>query len=167
MTVQKQFLWIMILLLPILPSYVGAEEKLDRVSTVFNQVSIKADGKRDRKPVASLSEVKPGEEIVAVLTYRNNGTKPVQNLPLTDPIPNGLQYLSASISKSSMGLSANLSVSVNGGKTYGELSRLTVPVTHEEPRPAEQKEVTHVRWIITSDIAPGEEIYVSLRTQMK
>ncbi len=148
----------------VFPCRAQAEGSLKLIGTVF-EVKVKGEEKVERKTV-TFTELTSGMEVFSVMTYKNIGEKPVKDVVITDPVPKALEYISASISKSG-GLSADLSVSVDGGKTYGDLSRLTVPVVDGEPRAAEPKEVTHVRWLLKTMINPEEEIYVSFRTRVK
>ena len=48
-----------------------------------------------------------------------------------------------------------LIVSVDGGKSFGTLSQLSVMAEDGGSRPADQADVTHVRWTLPS-VAPGE-----------
>ncbi len=163
-TMMKKLQLLIIGIALLVPSWVQAEMKL--VGTRFDEIYVQGDGKKERNPINSLSEATAGQEVIYILTYKNEGKTAVKDVLMTDPIPKELEFISASIS-TLKGLSADLSVSVNGGKAYGELSHLTVLVTGGEPRAAEQKDVTHVRWLVKSAIVQDEEIFISFRTRMK
>lgn len=65
---------------------------------------------------------------------------------VTNPLPSAVALASDSAS--------GTEVSVDGGKTWGQLGSLKVAGTEGTPRAATAADVTHVRWIIPS-IAPG------------
>jgi hypothetical protein len=58
-------------------------------------------------------------------------------------------------------------VSVDGGKTYDTLSRLTVTDADGKRRAAKSSDVTHVRWSLKSAVKPGEEGKVSFRAKVE
>lgn len=93
--------------------------------------------------------VVPGDRIRVTLTFANNGTAPAAGLNLTNPIPDGLVYDDTADP-------TGFSVSINGGKTFGPLAALTVPVTGADARAAVAADVTHVRWLWPDAVAPGQ-----------
>lgn len=92
-------------------------------------------------------KVVPGNHLVFLTSYRNSGDKPVDNFVVTNPVPSAVMLESAD--------SGRFDVSIDGGKTWGKLSQLTVAKPGAAPRAAQGSDVTHVRWVIAS-IAPGE-----------
>ena len=91
-------------------------------------------------------KVVPGNHLVFITKYRNTGDKPVDHFVVTNPVPSPVALESAGAD--------NFDVSVDGGKTWGKLSGLTVVKPGAAPRAAEAADVTHVRWEIPV-IAPG------------
>jgi len=142
---------------------VGAAGALQLSNEVFQEIEIKApDGKIERKTVPA-ARVVPGTEVVYVITYRNDGDKPAEKVTVTNPVPKELEYVTAA---SIAGESAP-DVSVDGGKNYGALSRLTVTSADGKSRPATSADVTHVRWALKSIVKPGDEGKVSFRAKLK
>ena len=88
------------------------------------------------------SRVIPGNEVIYVINYRNVGDQPLENVAITNPIPEQLVYVDAA------GAVPVTSVSVDDGAEYGALAALTVPGPDGQPRPATSADVTHLRWIV-------------------
>jgi uncharacterized repeat protein (TIGR01451 family) len=144
-------------------SHVGAAHALVLTNEVFQEIEIKGpNGKIERKTVPA-NKVVPGTEVFYVITYKNDGDKPAEKVIVTNPVPKELEYVTAA---SIAGESA-AEVSVDGGKNYGALSRLTVAGADGKPRPATTSDVTHVRWSLKSIVEPGDEGKVSFRAKLK
>ena len=93
--------------------------------------------------------VVPGDRVRISLTFTNNGTKPASGVVIANPIPQALMFDGTNDVE-------DFSVSADGGKKYGALASLTVPVEGAAPRPATAADVTHVRWQWPDAIAPGQ-----------
>lgn len=93
--------------------------------------------------------VVPGDRVRITLTFKNNSTAPATGLNITNPIPEGLAFNSTNDT-------TDFSVSVDGGKSFGALASLTVPVEHAAPRAATLSDVTHVRWLWSQPVAPQQ-----------
>lgn len=103
-----------------------------------------ADGKF--KLVAP-DKVVPGDTLVFITSYSNSGATPVTNFMIVNPVPASVKLSPES--------AAHLEVSVDGGKSFGMLSQLTVPDANGKPRAATPDDVTHLRWTITR-LAQGQ-----------
>jgi hypothetical protein len=91
--------------------------------------------------------VLPGEPLVIMLEYKNNGAKQAANFVINNPIPAAVSYTGVE--------QPWATVSVDGGKTFGALAALKAPNVKGELRPAIPADVTHVRWKFAQPIAPG------------
>ena len=89
----------------------------------------------------------PGDRLVFGTDYANNGTEAVRNFNVTNPLPAAVRLAPDA--------DPALTVSVDGGKSWGKLSELQVTATDGTTRAATHEDVTHVRWVLAS-IAPGE-----------
>ncbi|WP_428629077.1 hypothetical protein [Sphingopyxis sp.] len=108
-----------------------------------------ADGREATKTYTSPEVVVPGDRIRLTLIFTNNGAAPAAGVNLTNPIPAALIFDGTSDT-------AGFSVSVDGGKTFGALASLTIPITGAAPRPAVAADVTHVRWLWPDPVAPAQ-----------
>jgi len=140
-----------------------AEGGLTLTKEVFQEVEVKGeDGKISRKMVPATTVV-PGTEVFFVVTYENHGEKPAENVVITNPVPKELEYITSPVAESI----AHLKVSVDDGKAYDDLKRLEVKGPNGKVRPARASDVTHARWVLLSDVAPGEKGSVSFRARLK
>lgn len=103
-------------------------------------------GGKEQRVLQDPQVVVPGDKLVFSTNYRNTSSETVRNFVVTNPLPNG-------VALAPEGADA-LSVSVDGGKTYGKLSTLTVSDGQGGTRPAVAADVTHLRWIL-GEVAPG------------
>lgn len=120
------------------PVSLAGDVKVDRIVTENGQT---------RHVLLQPDKVVPGERLVFTTSYRNSGTKPIQNFVVTNPLPPAVSLADGS--------DAALVVSVDGGAHWGPLARLTVSDGKGGTRPAQPADVTHLRWTI-AQIAPGE-----------
>lgn len=90
--------------------------------------------------------VTPGDRLVFSTSYQSQSARALTRFVVTNPIPANVAFLSAS--------GSDATVSVDGGKSWGVLGKLTKNVDGSLPRPAQAGDVTHVRWIVAT-IAPG------------
>lgn len=90
--------------------------------------------------------VVPGDALLFTTQYRNAGTVAIRNFVVTNPLPEAVSLSADGADK--------LTVSVNGGKTFGKLAALRVAGADGKARPAQAGDVTHIRWILPV-LAPG------------
>lgn len=108
-----------------------------------------ADGGPPTKSYVDPKVVVPGDRIRVALTFTNNAAAPASGVTLVNPIPEGLVFDGTADA-------ADFTVSTDGGKIFGALASLTVPVEGAAPRAATAADVTHVRWLWPDAIAPGK-----------
>ena len=100
----------------------------------------------EKTVLATPKVVVPGNRLLFSTSYRNESAAPVQNFVVTNPVPEGIAVAAPD--------AASLTVSVDGGKTWGKLAALAVKDAKGVARPAQAADVTHVRWTLAT-IAPG------------
>jgi uncharacterized repeat protein (TIGR01451 family) len=103
--------------------------------------------------------VTPGDPLVFVLHYQNNSASPATDFVVTNPIPESVSYVSAE--------SAGSVLSVDGGRTWGELAALSVRNADGTSRPAVAADVTHIRWRIAQPIPAGGRGELRFRGMVK
>jgi uncharacterized repeat protein (TIGR01451 family) len=141
----------------------AAQGTLQLTNEVFQEVATTgADGKKTVKRVPAASVV-PGTEVIYVVTYRNVGKQPADNVVVTNPVPKELVLKSESTAVPG----ATVEYSADGGKNFGALAALRVSGADGKPRAAQAADVTHVRWKLAKSVKPGEQGSVSLRAVLK
>lgn len=132
---------------PVLP--LAAQETANAIVVTGDIKAVKTftgpDGKADTKLVEP-DTIVPGDRLVFINDYAHKGTEAVTNFVVTNKLPAEVR-LSPDADKA-------LTVSVDGGKTWGVLAALTVSNPDGTTRPATQADVTHVHWVLAS-VAPG------------
>ena len=97
------------------------------------------------------ARVLPGEELLFTVTYTNTGDQPAENITITNPVPEHMDY----VVRSATGDNASVSFSVDGGESFGVEQDLSITDAQGTQRPAAADDYTHVRWIVGSNVAPG------------
>lgn len=92
------------------------------------------------------TNVIPGDRLVFTTRYTNTIAEPVDDFVITNPLPAAVILLQ----------DGDFDVSVDGGKTFGRFSTLSVKLEDGADRPAELGDVTHIRWTLAR-LAPGEQ----------
>ena len=97
------------------------------------------------------TRVIPGELIVFTVTYSNRGEEPAENVSITNPVPNNMDYVDGSAS----GDNTTITFSVDGGNSFDTPQNLTITDAQGSQKPASAVDYTHIRWVVGSDVAPG------------
>ena len=129
-------------------------------NTAFREMSeIRADGQRKISLVGP-GTMLPGNTVVFVTHYSNEGTKPAERLVINSAVPAGTTYLGPNT-----GVAEPL-VSIDAGRNWGFLQSLRVG-SSTASRQAQAADVTNVRWLIAGPISPGANDNVSYRALIK
>lgn len=119
-----------------------------------------SDGRPPAKSYVSPEIVVPGDRIRVTLNFTNGGQAPAAGVNIVNPVPQALVFDGTDDIQ-------NFAVSVDGGKVFGALANLTVPVTGATPRAATAADVTHVRWTWADAVSPGETRTVAFFGKVK
>ena len=136
-----------LLLAASMPAQALAANQVALDNNVFvERVSVDAQGKQ-KILLEEPKVVVPGDRLVFVLNYRNAGAQPADKFVITNPMPAAVRFADA-------GDTSPL-VSVDGGKQWGLLADLTIPMSDGSRRSAQPADVTHVRWAFQKPIPVG------------
>lgn len=131
--------------------------KLD--TAVYQDVQVKgADGKVTTKRQAPKNVV-PGDEVIYQMTYTSNANAAASNVVIDNPLPAELTFIKVE------GTPAT-AVSIDGGKTWGQLAELKVKLADGTSRPAQPSDITSLRWVIAT-IAPGGKGTIAYHARVK
>jgi uncharacterized repeat protein (TIGR01451 family) len=155
----------MVLLL--VPASLPAQQKsaieLQSIAEV-EKVEKNAQGEKEvKRQAAATAKVVPGDVVIFTTRYVNTSDKPVSNVTIMNPVPEHMAYLD----KSAEGKGARIDYSVDSGKTYAAIDKLTVKDSAGKTRPAAAQDYTHIRWVLTAPLAPGGTGSVSFKAQLK
>ncbi|HET6350135.1 MAG TPA: hypothetical protein VFH88_13730 [Candidatus Krumholzibacteria bacterium] len=124
-------------------------------------------GEKGEEQFAPANEVHPQDVIEYRLTYANQGAEVVHNMSITDPVPDGCQYVEKTAKKPGAGV---VEFSVDGGKSFhawpvkitkktADGKDVTVDATSDM--------VTHIRWTLNGDLKPKGEVTFAYRAKVK
>lgn len=138
---------ILILLAFLLPSAALAQNQVALNSEVFVERATQDANGQPRVSLEAPAVVTPGDQLVFVLSYRNNGAAPASDFTVTNPLPDSVSFAGTE--------SAGAVYSVDGGRNWGALAALQVRTPDGSSRPAALADVTHVRWRLALAIPVG------------
>jgi len=102
--------------------------------------------------LVAAARVLPGEELLFTVTYTNSGNQSAENITIVNPVPEHMDY----VLRSASGDDAAVTFSVDGGESFTTEQDLSITDAQGTKRPAAAEDYTHVRWIVGSDVAPGD-----------
>ena len=105
------------------------------------------------------ARVVPGDSLVFVLSYKNASAEPATDFVVTNPLPAAVTYTGHE--------GQAPEVSIDGGKSWGQLADLKVAEADGTERAAEARDVTHVRWAFANAIPAGQAGKLSFRGVVK
>ncbi len=127
------------------------------------EVTIKTEDGREEVKRVPAAKVPPGEAVIFTLHAKNNGEKPANDVIVTDPIPEHMDYVDGSVSEGG----ARVTFSVDGGKSFAAKEKLKVRGEDGALRAALATDFTHIRWQLETPLAPGEAREVSFRARVE
>ena len=139
-------------------AYAADNVSLDQKVFVQREVPNGAGGTRTVLQTPDETKVTPGDRIVYVFSYHNQGAQAASGFNLVDPVPATVAFAGTDDSSAI--------VSVDGGKTWGPLPTLKVVQADGTQRNALPTDVTHVRWSFAT-IPAGQTGKLSFRGVVK
>lgn len=106
--------------------------------------------------------VVPGTIVIYTNTFTNQGAEAAEGLVVTNPIPENMVYFPAS----AIGDKTDITFSVDAGENFASEDALTMIGADGRPRPAEPKDITHIRWLVTAPLQSGETGQVEYRARL-
>jgi hypothetical protein len=128
----------------------GTQMFVERVSTDING--------RPRRTLASAERVSPGDALIVIVHWRNEGAFPVRDFAVTRPVPRGIR---PDLSDPAM------QVSIDGGAHWGRIDQLWLPTPLGGVRRAVAEDVTHVRWQLPEMVQPGRTGRLTYRAMIR
>lgn len=123
---------------------------VERVSTDVNG--------RTRRVLASADRVAPGDQLIVMVHWRNQGGQPLRDYALVRPLPKGVELDPSDPA---------LQVSVDGGVRWGRMADLWLPTPLGGVRRAVPADITHMRWPLPDSVPPGQTGRLSYRATIR
>jgi len=143
-----------------LPLWAHAQGSIELQNVAEVEVVVKgADGVITKKR-AIADKTTPGTEVIYTTTFRNIGTKSAGSINIKNPIPSNTLLVAGS----PWGEGVDITYSADGGKTWAPVDKIRIKdaATGKE-RPAALSELTHLRWSLRNELAPGKQGEVGFR----
>ncbi len=128
----------------------SAQQQLDVQTTVQKQIVVESEDGSTETQLVEAYNVVPGDTVVYTITFENVGNEPADDVVITNPISDVLEYVPGSATNGNM----RIEFSADGGQTFGLASELTI-VDGGVERPATTIDYTHVRWVMQSELEVG------------
>jgi uncharacterized repeat protein (TIGR01451 family) len=105
--------------------------------------------------------VVPGDQVIYTLEVRNTGAA-LEAPVIVHPIPEHMRY----VADSAVGPGAEVSYSVDGGRSFDRAENLKVPGKDGEARPALAADYTHIRWRLKNSLKANSVAFVRFRARV-
>ncbi|WP_295527235.1 hypothetical protein [Novosphingobium sp. Chol11] len=135
----------------IVPYTATAANPVQFASDVFIERFQPAPGGRTARTLERAERLQPGDRVIFVVNWKSARTR---EFTVTNPMPRAVSFQRSAV--------GDEEVSVDGGRTWGDLETLTVRDRDGQLRHAVPEDVTHLRWRIPGEIAAqgeGQMIY--------
>ena len=109
------------------------------------------------------SKVIPGDIVIYTVTFSNTGSEPAENVVITNPVPRHMEYVDGT----AFGPGADISFSIDGGRSWGTPDELVVTALDGSQRPAQASDYTDIRWILRNELQPGAQGFARFRTRLQ
>ncbi len=131
--------------------------KIKLINEAFVTKYEKKDSGTVAKKLLPAKRVVPGDLVTYVISYENTGDEAASKVVIKNPIPNNSQYHSSQ---------GNSQVSVDGGKSFGLLKKLSIK-ENGKLRAASERDVTHVKWNILKPLQAKAQGQVTFMTRLQ
>jgi uncharacterized repeat protein (TIGR01451 family) len=109
------------------------------------------------------TRVVPGDEVIYTLEVRNSSSAPAESVAFAIPIPAHMVY----VADSAIGPGAEVSYSVDGGRSFDKPENLVVHGPEGKSRPAAASDYTHIRWVLRHSLKVGSVALARFRAVLK
>ncbi len=123
---------------------------VERVTTDING--------RPRRILTSTDRTGPGDQVIVVVQWRNEGRQWARGQSIVRPVPRDVQI---DFSDPAMQLS------IDGGQHWGRMDQLWLPTPLGGIRRAVAADITHIRWTLPEEAAPGQTGRLSYRATIR
>jgi uncharacterized repeat protein (TIGR01451 family) len=107
--------------------------------------------------------VVPGDRVIYTLEVRNTGATALDAPVVTHPVPEHMRY----VADSAVGPGAEVSYSVDGGRSFDRAENLKVPGIDGRLRRAIAADYTDIRWQLKNTLKANSVAFVRFRALVK
>jgi uncharacterized repeat protein (TIGR01451 family) len=149
----------------LLAGFAAAQNTVDSLSVkaIAEVESKTVDGGRESVKLVSADRVVPGDRVIYTLEVRNAGATTIETPTVIHPIPEHMRY----VADSAVGPGAEVSYSIDGGKSFERAENLLVKSADGQSRPATAADYTHIRWHLKNNLKANSVAFVRFRALVK
>jgi uncharacterized repeat protein (TIGR01451 family) len=133
------------------------------IKAIAEVESKSTDGGRVSVKLVPADRVVPGDRVLYTLEVLNSSAAAVDEPVIIHPIPEHMRY----VADSAVGPGAEVSYSVDGGKTFDRSENLTLQGTDGQQRAAGAADYTHIRWHLKNSLKANSVAFVRFRALVK
>ena len=148
----------------LLPAIAMAAANIAVSITAEKEVIVTENGKKVVKAVPA-KQFAPGDTIIYTVNYTNTGNETATKAVIDDPVPQGTAYMT----NSATGEGADITFSIDKGKTYKKPTLLIYEVTvdgKKEKKTASPDLYTNIRWTVAT-VPAGASGKVGFKVRVK
>ena len=120
-------------------------------------------GGRDTVKLVAADRVVPGDRVIYTLEVRNTGPTALDTPVVTHPVPEHMRY----VADSAVGPGAEVTYSVDGGRSFERAENLKVPGADGRLRRALAADYTDIRWQLKNTLKANSVAFVRFRALVK
>jgi uncharacterized repeat protein (TIGR01451 family) len=121
------------------------------------------DNGREAVKLVPADRVVPGDRVLYTLEVRNAAATIVESPIVTHAVPEHMRYVAGS----AVGPGAEVTFSVDGGRSFGRTESLVVKGQDGKPRPAVAADYTDIRWQLKNGLKANSVAFVRFRALVK
>jgi len=133
------------------------------IRSVAEVESTSLDAGRKTVKLVPADRVVPGDRVLYTLEVRNTGASAVDAPTVTHPVPEHMRY----VADSAIGPGAEISYSVDGGRSFDSAANLKVSGTDGRMRPAVAADYTDIRWQLKNSLKANSVAFVRFRALVR
>jgi uncharacterized repeat protein (TIGR01451 family) len=133
------------------------------VTTVAEVETKTSRNGRDAVKLVPADRVVPGDQVIYTVEIRNTGTAEVLAPSVAYAIPAHMRY----VADSAVGPGAEVSYSVDGGRTFDRPENLKIAGPAGQLRPADAADYTHIRWQLKNSLKGNSVAFARFRAVVK
>lgn len=133
------------------------------VQTSVEKLETKLVGGRRVNELLPADHLVAGDAVVYTLAVRNEGLTAVDDYVFTSPIPEHMLY----VADSAVGPGADISYSVDGGRSFASPDDLFVHGADGKQRAAVASDYTHIRWQLRNRLKTGSMALARFRALVR
>jgi uncharacterized repeat protein (TIGR01451 family) len=133
------------------------------IKTIAEVESKSTERGREVVKLIPADRVVPGDRVIYTLEVRNTGVAAVAAPTVTHPVPEHMLY----VADTAVGPGAEVSYSVDGGRSFDRAENLKVPGVDGRMRPAVAADYTDIRWQLKNNLQANSTAFVRFRALVK